>query len=208
VNRLSGLNERAGGRLRLAAPITGIAFLCGCYSASLSRAFVDPTTGWSSEVSGRAQRIVGPNIDIYVKTSNRVSRVNNETEMAIFGVSLFFVTRIDGLEFDPAAVSLLIPGLVEMKPAQFYLKSTGNNSGLDIWDCGHYRYPPADFGSGPRYVVRSGLCVDLFFDVSPPSPETEFVLRIPAFARNEEELRVPDLRFKKGTVRIVDFPIR
>lgn len=193
---------------RIVVFVLGAVSLCGCVNTSLSRAYVDPGIGWSSETAGRGQRIIGPAVDIYVKASNSISNLKDETKSNTFGVSLYFIPQVENIEFIPSGVSLLLTGSPAIKPMRYDLMVTGNNSGLDIWDCGHYNYPLVNLGSGPQYILRRGFCAELYFDVRPPTPETEFVLRISGLTRNGEQIRVPDLRFKKGGVRTVDFPIR
>jgi hypothetical protein len=179
--------------------------LCGCYSASLSRPYVEFGSGWSSEVWGRAQRITFQDIDIFVKASNRVSKVNDETKRDTFAVSLQFIPEIeDDLEFVPSEVTLLIPGQNPMKPTRVdRMIPLGYSIHLDIWDCGHGQLET--FEPGKRYVVRKGFCVNLYFDTRPPSPDTEFTLRLPDLIRNDVRISVPDLHFKKDTVGIYDF---
>lgn len=184
---------------RIAISVFSAMSLYGCVSsASLSRAFVDPETGWSSQAWGRSQRIVGHDVDIYVKTSNSISSLKDETKRDTFGVYLFFVPRMDNFKFIPTEVSLLLPGLPAIKPMRFNLQVTGNNSSADMPDCGHYNYPKVDFGSGPQYTLQPGFCADLYFDVQPPLPDTEFVLRITEITHNDRRIDVPDLQFKKG----------
>lgn len=202
--------------LRIAASVLGVVSLYGCASTLLSRASVDPGTGWSSEVAGRGQRIIGHDVDIYVKASNSVSSLEDETKRDTFGVSLYFVPKVDNLKFMPAEVSLLLAGTPAIKPMRFDLMIAGNNAGLNIWECGQrysepigkFIYPVVNFESGSQYTLRPGFCADLYFDVQPPSPDTEFVLRIPDLIQNNERIKIPDLQFKKGSGGIIDFPIR
>lgn len=174
----------------------GVASLYGCVSLSLSRAFVDPGTGWLSEAAGRGQRIIGHEVDIFVKTSNSFSKLEDGTKSDTFGVSLYFIPKIENLEFIPSGVSLMFPGVPAIKPARINLKNAGYNA--SIWECGPY--PIANFGPGPHYVLRRGFCVDLYFNVRPPSPDTEFMLRIPELIQNSRRISIPDLKFKKGTL--------
>ena len=173
--------------------------VCGCSSALVSRAFVDDGTGWSTEVAGRAQRVVGKDVDIYVKTSNRISPIDDETARDYFGVSLFFNPKTDGLRFVPANISLTLADFPSVKPSRIDVKYAGNNSALDIWDCGPYK--SGGFGPGPQYVVRRGFCVDLYFyGVVPPSPDTEFVMRIGELVAEGRRITVPALNFRKGYI--------
>lgn len=193
------IRKRFTNLLRIVISVFGVASLYGCVSSSsLSRAFVDPATGWSSKTWGRSQCVVGPDVEFCVKVSNSVSNLKDETKNSIFGVSLYFEPKVDDLKFIPTETSLLLPGLPAIKPMRFDLQVTGNNSSADMSDCGHYNYPLVDFGLGPQYALRGGFCADLYFEVQPPSPDTEFVLRIPDIIRDNGRIRVPDLHFKKG----------
>src|SRR5690242_9743161 len=84
------------------------ACLNGCSFADVSRPSVDPLSGWSTELAGRGQRIVGPGLDIYVKASNRVSSAEDETKRDTFGVSLYFEfsPKVGHAEFAPGEVTL------------------------------------------------------------------------------------------------------
>lgn len=183
----------------LRLPLFAIAMtipIAGCLSTSFSRPDVDPETGWRSESASRAQKITGPDIEMYVKASNRISRANDETQRQEFGISIYFVPLTANFEFNPQGVSLLIPGQPRLVPSHFALQRAGNNQGLDIWDCG--RYPPHDFGPGPRYPVHNGFCADLYFATRPPPPEVEYALQINQLFRNGGKVSVPELHFKKG----------
>lgn len=181
--------------LHLVAMTVSIA-MAGCMSASLSRPYVDPASGWKSEDASRAQKIAGPDVGIYVKASNRISRASDETQRPQFGISLYFEPLVDDLDFNPQNVSLLVPGHPPLVPSKVVLQFAGNNQGLDIWDCG--RYPPHDFGPAPQYRLRRGFCADLYFAIRPPSPDSEFALQINGLSRKGVALAVPELRFKKG----------
>jgi hypothetical protein len=140
-----------------------------------------------------------------VKASNSVSRVADETKSNIFAISLQFVPRIeDDLEFVPSEVTLLVPGLNPMKPTRVdRIKLIGYSMSMNIWDCGHGQLEK--YEAGERYSIKKGFCLNLYFDTQPPSPDTEFILRLPELIRDKVEIKVPDLYFKKDKVMIYDF---
>jgi hypothetical protein len=178
------------------------ALLQGCFSARVSEAFIEPSAKWRSESAGRVTSLYGPDIEIVLRTSNVVaSFVKQDSDR--FGISLYFDPKTQNFRFDPTEVTLLLPGKAEQKPSRINIEFAGLGKSVD-WKCGNY--PKIDFGPGPAYAIFRGFCVDLYFDTSPPSPDTDFGLHIAGLTWNGEQIVIPDIRFRKGSFWILDFP--
>jgi hypothetical protein len=176
--------------------------LLGCSPYVVSGAFLEPARGWSSEGAGRGQRLIGPEVEIYVRAGNLVSSGVDETKDVDFGVSLYFQPKADGLEFDPAEVSLLIPGTSPLTPIAFEAKNAGYTPGDR--SCARYDGKSAD--ANGRYKIVRGLCFDFHFAVAPPGPDAQFTLHVPPLASSTGFVQVPDIRFRKLKGAILFLP--
>lgn len=175
-----------------------IVSVAGCYRISLSRARIGPETGWSMQKYGRGQLLVGPELDILIRSSNSSDENNNQ-----FGISLWFDPKYSNLKFFPQEPVVLLPGTNGLKPKSIVVKWTGaNRSG---WECG--RSQNRDFGEGPSYVLERGFCVELYFEIKSPSPDTPFSMRIDGVTRDGQRVVIPRIEFVKDTATVIDLPI-
>lgn len=165
----------------------------GCTSFAVSRANIDASSEWSTHYSGRGDRLIHKDVDIYVRAGNLVQYGNSEAGIRPFGISLYFVPHSDGWAFDPGKALLEMPGTV-MAPTEIRVKRAGYGSGLR--DCSGY----ADVPQSPdgRYQLFGGFCTDLFFPIEAPSPDTTFSLRIPPIQGSSREIVVPTIRLERG----------
>jgi hypothetical protein len=171
-----------------------VALIAGCHSIWVSQAQVAPNTGWSSKDYGGGRILSGPDVEILVKPSNSTDDIKTNW----FGISLWFDPKQLDLRFSPEKVALFFQGMDEIKPARIEMKWTG--AGRGGWECG--RSQKSDFGSGPPYVLHRGFCVELYFDIKPPSPDTPFTLRITGLTRENKPVAIPDIHFVKGSVTV------
>lgn len=79
---------------------------------------------WSTHYSGRGDRLIHKDVDIYVRAGNLVQYGNSEAGIRPFGISLYFVPHSDGWAFDPGKALLEMPGTV-MAPTEIRVKRAG-----------------------------------------------------------------------------------
>ncbi len=187
--------------IALLATILALNFLQGCYRHPISQPQLEPNTKWHSEEAGIGASLHSPDSEIFIRASNSIS-----TDTTYFGVSFWFDPKRPGLQFDPNDVTLSIDGVGQIRPARFNLVFAGDNSRLVMWKCGNY--PPVDFGPGPPYKLRRGFCAELYFDIKPPSPKTEFRMQIHGFYSATGRVTVPDIYFREAEVKVWDFLVK
>ena len=61
----------------------------GCTSFAVSRANIDASSEWSTHYSGRGDRLIHKDVDIYVRAGNLVQYGNSEAGIRPFGISLY-----------------------------------------------------------------------------------------------------------------------
>lgn len=176
--------------------VTGSLLLVGCFPKWQSEAYVTSQLAWYTKPAGVATKVIGTDFWFYVKTSNTVSLVRDNSRVRPFGISLWFSPQRDDIKIDPSKVFLIFRDGPNFKPSQVQLVRAGNTATYDMWTCGSYL--ATDFGSGPTYPLFRGFCVELYFDVDSPPPEKEFIMRITGLTIGDQQLNVPDIHFKKG----------
>jgi hypothetical protein len=185
-------------QIHLLLIVIAMMLLVGCHSAWVSQASMAPKSGWIDKKYGGGKFLIGSDVDILVKASNST----DEREVNRFGISLWFDPKQPNLSFSPDKVALFFSDLGEVKPERMELKWTGANRGG--WECG--RTQKSDFGAGPPYTLYRGFCVELYFDIKPPSPEKSFTMRIMGLARENQSVSIPDIYFEKDSVTVIDLP--
>jgi hypothetical protein len=174
----------------------------GCYREFVSQAELAPNNQWHSEKASSGVFLVGPEIKIAVRTSNRLSRFNDYREGTYLGISLYFSTERPDFRFNPTDVSVYLPGSGKVEPSRVRLVLAGLGNSPN-WMCGNY--PFVDFGRGPLYNIRRGFCAELYFDIAPPSPKTEFKMKIHGLFSGDERVAIPDIYFREGKVWVLEF---
>lgn len=181
----------------------GAALLQGCH-VIVSEAYIEPNpnTDWYSENKARFSILHSHGIAIYVRASNTdPSSFGNKLYPNYFGVSLWFNTEGNDFRFNPNEVFLSFADVEKLKPVKIKLESAGLSAHDAGWECGNY--PTKDFGPGPSYVLRRGFCVELYFNVNAPSPETSFSMRLDSLMRGDKQIVVPEIRFRKGSFWVI-----
>jgi hypothetical protein len=140
-------------------------------------------------------QLIGPDVDIYVRTRNLVTSHEDETKSMPFVVSFYFDPRGEPFQFDPNGAVLTMPDGAQVREERAEVKFAGYGSGLP--DC--QRYKPWPFQTDAPFTLRAGFCVDYFFAVFPPAPDAEYAVQIPALRRNAVQIPIPAMSFQKGT---------
>lgn len=161
---------------------------------------------WRSEAKGSGVFLHGPDIEIMVKASNEIPTFSRKTLFDYFGISLLFDPKQAGFKFNPKEVSLFLPEMGELRPWSINLKVSGGGPGYAGWECGNYS--AVDAKLGPSYALHRDFCVELYFAMKPPSPDTQFKMRIRGLMYHGEPIRVPELHFHRAPTAydFFDFP--
>ncbi len=176
------------------------ASLQGC-QIHVSEAYFEASENkeWHSESKSGYSFLHGIDISIYVRTSNEdpIPSFGHKQYPNYFGISLWFNPKVDSFMFNPDQVFLSLPKSERLKPAKTKLVLTGMRVDAAGWECGRSR--KTEVGSGPFYPLQRGLCVELYFEGSAPSPETSFSMHLEGLTRDNKKVVVPEIRFRKGS---------
>jgi hypothetical protein len=172
----------------------------------VGQAHLEPNTGWQIATIGSAQRISRSDISIFVKASNSISPRQDNRTLDYLGISLYFYTNMTDATFDPNEVSLQYEGRPGIFASSVRWGSSGSGASLNTWKC--FFRPQAD--STERRVVdlEKGMCFEFYFDVSHPTPDSKFTLHVGDIRVAGSVLVVPDLYFRKGSYRVMEFITR
>jgi hypothetical protein len=172
--------------------------LQGCY-VYVSEAYIEASanTDWHSTSKSGYSFLHGSDISIYVRTSNDNPSFGVKQYHKYFGVSLWFDPKNENFKFDPDEVSLVFPGLEKLKPTKVKLAITGMRVDAIGWECG--RSLRNNVGKGPPYALNRGFCVEMYFEVNTPLPETSFSIYLDGLTRDRKKVVVPEIRFRKGS---------
>ena len=190
-----------GNFLRLTILFFTAVLLTACYRAWVSQASIQDTAEWKSRDNIRARTLTNVDITIAIKASNVVSAVSKPEEDYL-GISLRFEPRTN-TTFDPYKTILILPNGTRVNPSRVHIQIAGDNSRLNTWVCGQYVH--AEFEREPPYKLYKGSCFDLYFDIPPPNPDREFKMLIGGLSRQEFQIAVPTVVFKKGFYWTFDF---
>jgi hypothetical protein len=151
---------------------------------------------WHSENNARFSTLTGQDISIYLRASNTNPHFSDK-DLNHFGISLWFDTESRDFKFNPNDVFMTFSGAEKLNPVKVIIKSAGLRSDAAGWRCGNY--PIKNFGPGPSYALHRGFCVELYFGITPPPPETSFSMHLEGLTRNNKRVVVPEIRFRKGS---------
>lgn len=168
--------------------------LSGCFPEKHSEAYLYPQSTWQAVRAGSSKRIIGPDISIYISVSNIRWWTGGTPGERDFRITLWFAPERPNFAFDPRDSILVLDSTKKMSPSRVESKWTGNNNSSGWYGCN--RYPVLD--REPKYVLRRGSCFELYFDIEPPKPEKEFILRISGLSIDGKHLEVPDIYFQEA----------
>lgn len=191
--------------------LIGLGILSGCYSAWVSQGQIVPSTEWQSHAVMASSLLSGQDIEIFLKVGNGASSSWDYAQRSpLFGISLWFAPKALDFEINPNQVFLQIPSTAVLSPARILMSHVGSNVEASGWSC--YGNPKnikdIDIKSDDKHVLRRGSCFEFYFDTTAPSPDAEFSMRIEGLARNGQKVAIPEIQFRKGSFKVMDFPFR
>jgi hypothetical protein len=189
-----------------------VALLQGCYRVWVSRGYVTPDAQWSSQAGAVGTKILGPDIDIYVRVTRGVLSEREHTnvfwdsggELAPpLGISLWFGPKQQNFIFDPYETSVLLPNGNKLKAIRIITKWSGLGRSGD-WKCesGQTVY----FESAPPYLLRRGYCFEYYFNTVTPPLESQFSMQIDGLAQGGNHVSIPEIKFQKGSFGMMGLP--
>jgi hypothetical protein len=203
--------NRAGLSMPPSIPIALIlmlsTLLCGCY-VHVSEAYLESSanTGWHSQSKGGYSFLHGPDISIYVRSSNTDPSIGplfrEKEHPKYFGISLWFDPKVNNFELNPDDTLLILPDSEKIKPAKTRVAHTGMRVDAAGWECGRSRAD--DIGAGPSYALFQGVCVELYYAVNTPTPEMSFSMYLGGLKRDKKMILVPEVHFREGSFWVLD----
>jgi hypothetical protein len=179
--------------------VVTILILSGCYQQWVSVGYMPADNRWRSEQRGITSIHRHSDFVIEISSSN-TSRGLDSTRHE-FALSLRLYLKEAGFQFEPRLVRLVAAGTEEVAPQR--IEMVASAAGWEsAWQCGNgpRQYKPEQMLSlGPE------TCFELYFPVSPPSPDASFTLRIRGLARDDKPIEIPEVHFKKGSFWVWDF---
>lgn len=200
-------------------PIVLATFLIsGCYRQWVSLGDMPNDAGWQSEQRVAHNRFEGNGIKLDVASSNTSGRW--DPAKPEFALSLRLSFKEIGYQFDPRQVRLVLPGMGELLPQR--IEMAANAIGWESsWECGpglRQWYFSRKQGLAFSYVAEGRIerpermlplsneaCFEFYFPISPPCPDTPFILRIRGLSQGNQSVEIPEVKFKKGSFWVWDF---